>query len=138
MGLLNFLPETISTINIIPGYFLGRLPVLVILGLFLLFFSFLAAKFGIGARLIKDKADRLIVLLFLFWLLLLTAFTASNYEDFQRDAYYYNFGFFQKKIIRVCGLGDIKGRMCHVFSGVRPSAGILQTYYDYYFFSPNH
>lgn len=139
MGLLSFSPETVFTINIIPGYLLGPLPVLVLLGLFLLVLSWLFLKSGLGAKLEKNKSDRLIILFFLFWLVLLVAFTASNYEDWQRNVYYRRFNFFDKKIIRVCGLGDVSGQLCHIFSGPRPDDKILQTYYDYYFFSrPNN
>lgn len=134
MGLLQFSPELISTINIIPGYFFGPLPVLVVLGLFLAVFSILVIKFSVGEKLVKDRSDRLLLLLLAFWLVLLLAFTVGNYQDSRQDANYRAFDSFDKKIIRVCGLGDLSGRLCRVFSGVRPDDPILRTYYDYYFF----
>lgn len=134
MGLLQFLPESISTINIIPGYFFGPLPVLVVLGFFLLVFSILVVKFSVGEKIVKDRSDRLLLLCLAFWLVLVLALTVGNYQDSRQDANYRAFNSFDKKIMRVCGLGDLSGRLCRVFSGARPDDPILRTYYDYYFF----
>lgn len=134
MGLLQFSPELISTINIIPGYFLGPLPVLVVLGLFLAFFSVLVIKFSVGKKIVKDRSDRLLLLFLAFWSVLLLAFTAGNYREARQDINYYAFGSFDKKIMRVCCLGDLSGRLCRIFSGGRPDDPVLRTYYDYYSF----
>lgn len=117
-----------------PGYFFGPLPVLVVLGLFLAIFSILVIKFSVGEKLVKDRSDRLLLLFLAFWLVLLLAFTVGNYREARQDINYHAFGSFDKKIMRVCGLGDLSGRLCRVFSGVRPDDPILQIYYDYYFF----
>lgn len=149
MGLLSFSPESLATINIIPGYYLGPWPVLLIIGLFLVIFALISKGLKFN-WLPAGYADRLIILFFFFWLILSLGFTGNNYNDWLKNKDYRGYSLYQKSLIRVCGLDNPGGRLCRIFSDLanlrkQPDSDFLvfesnpirRAYLNYYSF-PKH
>jgi hypothetical protein len=146
MGLLSFLPESLSTINIIPGYYFGLWPVLLIIGVFLVSLVIMLAKNNVK-WLPENFSDRLLILFFSFWLILSLSFTIHNYHDWLFNKSYQGYDLYNRSIIRVCSLDGPEGKLCRIFSALtdlrkNPEAykiyfendPIRKVYLDYYFF----
>jgi len=114
MGIFIWPAESLSTINIIPGYFLGRLPILLLIGLLVLFLS--ALIYFRAQKNESDYVDQLIKLFLFFWLIIFIGFTINNYQDFKRNYYYNQYDLNKKNIIRVCDLDNVEGKLCRLFS----------------------
>jgi|GEM_PF-1430265 len=147
MGSLIIPSESLSTINIIPGYFLGRLPILLLIGFLLLVFSLFI--YWLARRNGKiNYRQSLLNLFFVFWLIIFIWFTLGNYYDFQKNKYYSQYDLAKKQIIRVCDLDTVQAKLCRLFSFISSaqtkvpsdshveivSDPISQTYLTYYIF----
>ncbi|MEI6528858.1 MAG: hypothetical protein WCN88_00435 [Candidatus Falkowbacteria bacterium] len=124
MGLLYFLPETISTINIIPGYFLGHFPMILIIGLFLSLIVYLCYKLKRKKKIEKD-GDFLLTIFFLFWLILTAFWTVANVLDYKRNQVYYHYDLPKKQIARVCNLLTTDDGLCRIFSFIKNIQAIV-------------
>jgi hypothetical protein len=145
MNLLAFYPESLATINIISGYFWGKWPLVIIIGLLLLVLSLVLTKVKFGFFHLTND-DRLILLFVLFWLILSVNFLGNNYYNFVENQQYWKYDTYHRSIIRVCGIDGTDGLLCHGFalltklrhgasynSLTAGSDPMQKTYIDYYY-----
>lgn len=81
MGLLGLPAQNFYTINIVSGYYWQGIPVLFILGAFLLIFSFYALNWPVPGDSPARRTDRLLLVFALAWLILASSLTINNYQD---------------------------------------------------------
>ncbi len=124
--------DSLSTINIISGYYIGPVPVLFLFGGLALAGSFCLLFASDSGR----KRDFLSIFL-LVWLAFSIFWTINNVRNiiFSRLAFGQDYD--NKKIIRVCSLGDFEGRLCRIFSFLDKSLSDCQPGSRVYIDSPD-
>jgi hypothetical protein len=110
--------ESLSTVNIIAGYIVGRFSILILIGSFLFLFvirAYFANKKDIKKGLEETDSNRILKIFLLFWLIILVGFTIGNYRTFNTNKNYSRYGLEDRQIIRTCSL-TLDGELCRIFS----------------------